>query len=224
MNKFINTVLFVFAFLTFLFVVIVGRDMPISFLRTTGQYMPYKNVIFIVIATIFLVIGGRRSAQRWMGIHLVKHTEKYQWNVPVGKRRTNRSIFYLFMEAFSHWILAGLYLFFTKDALPVTFALFVLGLDHLFFAYFGGKRNAFRVGITKSALVIADREVKILYFTGLRQVSVQQNTIYFEYIQDLVIDFPENVIPEDKHEEFKEELKKVINLKKVYLPESFKNY
>lgn len=224
MNRFINSVLLFIAILTLGFVVIVGKDLPIDFLRTTGQYLPYKNAAFIAIAGVFILIGGRRSMQRWMGTALIRKTERYQWNVPIGKERQSRTIFYLVLEGSFHLAIAGVFLSLTMDSLPVAIALALLAFDHFLYAWLGHSKKIFRIGITKAALVLIDRDVRILYFSGLRKISMQQRILFFEYIKDLEMDISSDAVPEDKRAEFREVLKQQIDLDRVYLDESFKNF
>lgn len=225
MNKFVNTLLFFLSFIALIIVVIVGRDLPLDFLHTTGENMPYKEYIFLGLATLILLLGGRRSAQRWMGVALIRKTKKYEWNVEMDKGRTSRTIFYLVMEASYHIIMAYIYYFIASmDAIAVIAVMLILAFDHLIFALLGKFAGIYRIGITKAAVVTVDREVKVLYYSGLRKISIHQDSIYFNYIEDLVLDFPANTIPETKRQEFSDVLKKQIDLKKVYLDESFKNF
>ncbi len=224
MNKFVNSVLLFLAFFTFILAVIVGRDIPIAFLKTTGYYLPYKEVYFFVVAALILTIGGRRSVQRWMGVAMIRQVKRYQWNEPIGKGRKNRTLFYLILEGFFHIIIAFLLLFFTKSAFPVFIVLILLGIDHFLYAALGVVQNIFRIGITKTALVTVDRDVKVLYFSGLRKISVFQKDIFFEYIKELVLEVPSDVVDPEKKEEFKTVLEKQIDLNRVYLDESFKKY
>lgn len=222
MNRFVNSVMLFIAFVTFILAVFVGRDLPIGFMRLTGQFLPYKEVYFIVLAALMLVIGGRRSVRRWTGILMVRKKERYQLNFPVGKGRRSRALFYLIVEGFVHFIMALMIMFFTKYAFPVFLVLVFLGIDHFMYAIIGRFTNAFRVGITKAAVVTVDRDVRVVYFSALRRVSVFQHEIYFEYIHDFVLDIPANAIDDEHKEAFKETLVKQLNPKKVFVEESFK--
>jgi hypothetical protein len=51
-------------------------------------------------------------------------------------------------------------------------------------------KNNFRVGITSKAVLVSDREIILIYLAGLRKVSISQQTVYFDYIQDLQLSFP----------------------------------
>lgn len=224
MNKFVNTILFFLSFVSLILVVVVGQDIPIDAFHITGYDLPYKEYVFLGIATLFLLIGGRRSAQRWMGVAMIRKIDKFQWNEEVNKKRKKRVIFYLILESLFHTIMGVIFFVVSKDSLSIFIALLVLSADHLLFAILGKFSNIYRVGITKTAVVAVDREVRVLYFSGLRKVSVHQGDIYFNYIKDLVLEFPSDMIADNQRESFRESLKQQIDLDKVYLDESFKNF
>lgn len=224
MNKFVNSVLFFHTFVCLIVVVVIGGDLPITFLRTTGSDVPYQQLIFTVLATIYLLIGGRRAAQQWMGIALIRKKEKYKWNVPSGQGRRNRAFFYLIMESVLFFAFGTAFYILTSSAFILSCALWVLSFNQMLYAVVGRQKNVFRMGITPSALVIVDRDVKVFYYSGLRKLSVHQDSIYFDYIKELVMDFPTNVIPEGKINEFKEILLSQVDLSKVYIDETFKDF
>ena len=80
----------------------------------------------------------------------------------------------------------------------------------------GKQRDAFRVGLSSKALIVADRDVTLLYFTGLRKVSIHQQTIYFDYIKDLQLSFPLDCIQPEMKDEFFAQLKDQVNTDKVF--------
>lgn len=224
MNKFVNTIIVFLFILVFLLSVVVGRDIQIGYTRMSGQTIPYKEYYFIGFAALFLLIGARRTVQRWTGIAMIRNAEKYQWNIPVGKERKSRANFYLILEGFFHAVMAIMVMSLTKYAIPIFLVLMFLSIDHFVYAIVGKSKNIFRIGITKSALVLVDRDVRVLYFSGLRKVSVFQDTIFFEYIKDLVLEFPADVVDEDKRDEFREVLLKQLNLNRVYIDETFRTF
>lgn len=196
--------------------------MPINFLRVTGQELPYKQTVFICVAALYLFIGGRRSLQRWMGISLVRNVKKYQWNIPIGNERKSRVLFYLYLECFVHVAMGIVFYSLATDALPVVIALFALGIDHLLYALAGKVFNLFRIGITKSALVIVDRDIRVIYFSGLRKISTQQHLLFFHYLNDMEMNVSYDAIPKEEMNKFKEVLVDQINEERVYLDATFK--
>ena len=72
------------------------------------------------------------------------------------------------------------------------------------------------MALSSKALIVADREVVLLYFKGLRKVTIHQQTVYFDYIKDLQLSFPTNCIEPKDQEAFFELLKAQFNPDKVY--------
>lgn len=196
MNSFINLLLLVLSFPTLLFSVFVGFDLPIDFLNTTGKRLPYSNEVYLVLGLILLIIGLRRSVRRWMGVAMVKQVGKFVWNAPISKERRTRVFVYNSIEgvvflslAFAHWFL-------TPSALFVLLVYLILALDSFIFIVVNPSN--FRVGLSSKAILVADREVLLIYLNGLRKVSVSQQTIYFDYTENLQLSFPLDCIEEQQ--------------------------
>ena len=223
MNKFINILLLLIAFPTMVLSIFVGFDLPIEFLKTSGQQLPYRFEAFLVLGIIFFVVIIRRSVQRWTGIKMVAQKAKYKWNVAMGKERKKYVYLYQYLEAFTMLIVGVAFYILSKDAIVPALALVFGFLDNVLFAILGQSKNIYRVGLTTKAVVVADRDVKVLYLSGLRQVSVHQQSIYFDYIKDLQLHFPLNCIPEADQSNFVQELKAIVNEDKVFFSESVRN-
>ena len=56
----------------------------------------------------------------------------------------------------------------------------------------------------------------MLYFNGLRKVSQQQQSIYFDYIKGLQMDFPTDCIQEEHRSEFYKILEAQIDPERVF--------
>jgi hypothetical protein len=108
----------------------------------------------------------------------------------------------------------------TTEAWPVAVVYGIMALDQ--FLFLAIAQSWFRVGITHKAIVVADREVRLLFFSGLRRVETHQQTLYFEYIEDLQLFFPVNCIPEGKYGEFRTALEERVNRDRVFFSEGFK--
>ncbi|MNE92148.1 hypothetical protein D3C80_1898440 [compost metagenome] len=108
----------------------------------------------------------------------------------------------------------------TKESWPIAAVYGLMVLDQLVFLAIA--QSWFRVGITHKAVVVADREVRVLYFSGLRRVETHQQTLYFEYIEDLQLFFPINCIPEGKYDEFRTAMEERVNRDRVFFSEGFK--
>ncbi len=220
MNRSINILLLVVSFPAMALSIFVGFDLPIEFLHTTASQLPYKAEIFYVIAGLLLLLIARRSVQRWVGVGMTRKPERFIWCAPIGAERQKQVRMYLILEAavalafvFGCWQL-------TIESWPLMVVYGLMCLDQLLFLAIASKW--FRIGITQKALVVADRELRVLYFQGLRRVELHQQTIYFEYIEDLQLHFPTNCVPEGKFAEFRDTLESRVNRDKVFFSEKFK--
>ena len=200
MNSFINLLLLVMSLPTLLFSVFVGFDLPIDFLNTTGARLPYGNEVYLVLGLVILIIGLRRTIRRWMGVSMVKQVGKFVWNAPISKTRRTRVFVYNSIEgvvflslAFAHWFL-------TPNALFVLLVYLILALDSFLFVLIN--QSNFRVGLSSKAILVADREVLLIYLNGLRKVSVSQQTVYFDYSENLQLSFPLDCIEEQQKANF----------------------
>ena len=213
MNRFINAVLLFFTLITAFIAIYVGFDLPVSFLRTTGAYIPYVDYVFLGLGLLLFIIVLRRSVRRWMALRIVSRSEKFKWSQPVSSPRKARVITYNIIEIFVYgFAAAGLY-FLTDRTWMAVVALSFAVLDNLILTLLV---KFYRVGLSSKALIVADREVVLLYFKGLRRVSIHQQTVYFEYIKGLQLDFPLNCIEQSSKEDFFDLLKSQMDPEKVY--------
>ena len=222
MNKSINILLFLLFIPTAIYSILVGFDLPISFLKTSGENLPYIQETYYVIAGLFFIIGARRSLRRWYGLRLVANTKKYLWNQPMDKLRKVRVRMYLNLEGVFHFVFAIILYGVTPYFWPVAVVLIILAMDHFIFALVGRVKKLYRIGITKNAIVFADREVTIFYFSGLRKVSVQNDSLYFDYIKDLQITASLDGVSLKDRKSFRETVESVVNRDVVFFSEGFK--
>lgn len=213
MNSFINLLLLVISLPTLLLSVFVGFDLPIDFFHTTGKRLPFTQEVYLVLGLLMLIIGLRRSVRRWMGVSMVKQQQKFVWNQTISSDRKRRVFVYNCLEALVFLSLVVAHLFLTQKASFVAFSYGVLALDSLLFLVVN--KNAFRVGLSSKAILVADREVILIYLNGLRKVSVSQQTIYFDYIEDLQLSFPLDCIEQTHKDAFFSSLEAQIDRNKV---------
>lgn len=213
MNSFINLILLAISFPTLLLSVFVGFDLPIDFLHTTGKRLPYRTEVYLVLGLLILIIGLRRSIRRWMGVSMVKQQNKFVWNQPISNERKRRVIVYNSLETlvFLSLMLAHLYL--SEVALFVAISYSILAFDAFIFPVLNYKQ--FRVGLSSKAILVADREILLIYLNGLRKVSVSQQTIYFDYIENLQLSFPLDCIEPNQQTSFFDALEGQIDRDKV---------
>lgn len=223
MNKFINILLLLISFPTLLFTIFVGFDLPVEFLKTTGKFIPFLKETFYTIGAIYFILIARRSMRRWMGIKMVKTESKFKWITPVGIERRNRVFLYQILEAFIMLFVSVALTVISEHALPISIALAFGVIDSIIFM-FVGYGNKYKIGLTNKAILLADREVKVLYFNGLREISLHHGMIFFDYKDDLHLHFPANCIANDQKESFKQIVGEMINKDKVFVNESFRNF
>jgi hypothetical protein len=220
MNRAINILLLVLSFPTMAFAIFVGFDLPIEFLHTTAGQLPYRDGIFIGFALVSLLLILRRSASRWMGVGMTRKPERFVWCTDIGSERKKQVRMYLIIEAVIALCFAYAIYTITPESWVVAVVYGLLCLDQLVFLFVA--MPWFRIGVTQKAVVVADRELRVLYFSGLRRVESHQQTIYFEYIEDLQLFFPTNCIPEGKYDEFRGALESRVNRDRVFFSEKFK--
>ncbi len=216
MNRFINALLLFIYFPTLLITIFVGFDLPIQILRVPGSELPYKEYIFMGLGILILMVNIRRSIRRWMGMRIVGKVKRFKWNFAVSPERKSRVFTYLVLEGMILAIAGSALYIISNDAWLPALALVLPAIDNLAFLIIGKQRDAFRVGLSSKALIVADRDVTLLYFTGLRKVSIHQQTIYFDYIKDLQLSFPLDCIQPEMKDEFFAQLKDQVNTDKVF--------
>lgn len=224
MNKSVNILLILLLIPVFGLSIFVGFDLPIEFLKTSGKNLPYQHVIFITFGILIFLLGVRRSMQRWVGIKMVNNLEKYQWNEEIDRKRKNQINMYLIIEGVMHLLVAFALVLLSEKVLVIATVFFALGLDHLLFCVFGNIKKVWRVGVTNKAIVVAERDFKVIYFSGLRRVTVHQQTLFFDYIKELQLAISIDSISPENRESFRNILEEKLNRDKVHFSESFKEF
>jgi hypothetical protein len=152
-----------------------------------------------------------------MGMRLVLKTNRFIWNEEVGVERLKRIWVYTGMEAGVYLAVAiALYQLSSFAWLPsVAFSL--VFFDNLLFLFIGMLLKGFRIGITSKAVIMADRDVQLVYFSGLRKVTIHQDSIYFDYIKELQLHFPLDAIASTNRDVFFEYLESQLDRDKVFV-------
>lgn len=218
MNRSINILLLFFSFPAFLFTIFLAFDIHVA--NVNLAELSFQLYIFLGIAMLLLLLMIRRSSNRWVGVLMTRKPERFLWSTPISKERKKNVRLFLIMEAIVALFACIASITLTNHAWPLTVVYGLMVLDQLVFLAVA--QSWFRVGITHKAVVVADREVRVLYFSGLRRVEVHQQTLYFEYIEDLQLSFPLNCIPEDQIADFRQHLEGRVNRDRVFFSEKFK--
>jgi len=215
MNSFINVLLLVASAPTFLLAIFVGFDLPLEMLRIQAREIPYLSYIFLGLAAILFAISLRRTIRRWSGLYLVNQRKKYLFNEEIKKERKKRVIVYTVLESVIIAYLGYSYTALTQDAWAPSAVMYAFAAEGILFLAFGLLTRKFRIGVTSKAVLVADREVSVLYFSGLRQVSISQQSIYFEYIENLQLNFPLDCLDAENKSDFFDTLQQVVDKEKV---------
>ncbi len=202
--------------------IFVGFDLPIEMFKISGNNLPYKDYIFLGMGMLILIVIIRRSIRRWMGMRIVNQVKKFKWNAEVSKERKSRIRVYLLLEALVMTFIGIALYEVCETALPPGIAFLIGALDNIIFAI-AGRNGRYRVGISSKAVIVADREVILLYFTGLRKISAHQQTTYFDYIKGLQLSFPTDCVPEKDREEFLHVLEAQIDPNRVFFSKTMGN-
>ena len=223
MNKGINIVLIFILFPFFVISIIAGFDLN-AFGIFEGVETPYLTEIYLFISGLVALILGYRAVNRWFGLRIFKHKEKFIWMGSISPERISRVRLYLVLE---NLYLLFLGIFFIQIS-PFSFILgwiCVAGFfEAVLFILLKSNSKSMKSGLTKQALIVGDRDVKIFYFSGLRKVSVLQDTVYMEYKDDLTLSFATTSIEEKDRADFKMHFLSLVNKDKVFVSEKFKDF
>jgi hypothetical protein len=215
MNSFINVILLVVSLPTFLLTIFVGYDLPIESLRMQATEIPYLPYIFLGLAAVLFVLSLRRTLRRWSGLYLVNQLSKYVFNAEIKIERKKRVVVYTVLESVILAYLGYAYTAITPLAIAPSIVMYVFSVEGMIFLSYGLLAKKFRVGITSKAVLVADREVSVLYFSGLRQISISQQTVYFEYIGNLQMNFPVDCLDGQNKSDFFETLRGQVDENRV---------
>lgn len=215
MNSFINVILLVVSLPTFLLTIFVGYDLPIESLRMQATEIPYLPYIFLGLAAVLFVLSLRRTFRRWSGLYLVNQRSKYVFNAEIKIERKKRVVVYTVLESVILAYLGYAYTAITPLAIAPSIVMYVFSVEGMIFLSYGLLAKKFRVGITSKAVLVADREVSVLYFSGLRQISISQQTVYFEYIGNLQMNFPVDCLDGQNKSDFFETLRGQVDENRV---------
>lgn len=219
MNRFINAVLLFVLFPTMLITILVGFDISIDMfkIRTTGAQLPYRFEILLGLGLFILIVNVRRSVRRWMGMRLVNQIGKFKWNQPMSDERVKRVRTYNFLEGFVMFFIAITLYVVSPEAWMPAIGFTFCTVDNIIFTIVGVQGKRFRAGITSKAVITADRDVNLVYFSGLRKVTIHQQSMFFDYIKSLQLSFPIDCVKEEERDAFFEVLESQLDRDKVFI-------
>jgi hypothetical protein len=204
--------------ITFPVAIAVGKNLDFNLfgIAIQGEEFPYQDIIFISSAALIFLLGALRSSKKWIGMNVVKQVNRFKFSTPISEGRKSRVLLYNVLEILFFLSFAAGLFYFSMSTKYIVLVFVLLSLDSIINTILGINARRYRVGITKNAVVMADRETKAIYFTGLKRISRHQQTLYFEYTNGLVLHFPTNLIPDDEWENFAITLREQVSDEKVY--------
>lgn len=222
MNKGINIVLIFILFKFFVASILVGFDLNV-FGFFEGVETPYLNEIYLVGSGLIALILGFRTVNRWFGLRIFKHKEKFTWMGSISAERISRVRLYLILENLYLFLLGIFFIKISPFSLILGWVCVAGFVEAVLFILLKTNPKSMKSGLTKQALIIGDRDVKIFYFTGLRKVTVLQDTVYMEYKDDLTLSFATSSIQKKDRADFKTHFLSLVNTDKVFVSEKFKD-
>ena len=218
MNKFYNIWTLIITILTIPFVYAVGWNIDFSFfgLNVPGEEFKYADLFFGIAAGIVFALGVLRASKKWAGINITRQKNRFLFYTTISNSRLKRVVLYNVLEMSFYLVFAFFFLVVMQTALYIGLVFVLLFLENLINTLFGVLKQTYSIGITSKAIIFVDRDVKAIYFKGLKKISKHQQTLYFEYINDLVLHIPTNIIPEEKETQFIETLQGIADPTKVY--------
>jgi len=222
MSKALNVILVFLLLPLFVIAIIAGFDLN-AFGLFEGVETPYLREVFLVAAGMTAIMLGLRAVQRWLGLRIFHHEDKFLWIGTISKERRSRVRLYLILEN-SYLLFLGIYFLLISDySEPLGWVCVAGFVEAIFFIVFRNNARHMKSGVTKQAVIVGDRDVRVYYFSGLRKVSVLQDTIYMEYKDDLTLSFPVSSIDPKDREEFKKHFLDGVNANRVFVSEKFKD-
>ncbi len=218
MNRFYNIWITFICIVSIPIALAIGLNEDFTILGYTieGEEFAYGELSFAICAGIILVLGGFKAVRKWMGLRLVAQSEKFSFISPISSARKKRVRLYNVLEILFLTLWGGLFLFLTSAAWPLAVVLLLFASEHMLNSIIGLAGNKYRIGITNKAILRVDREVDVVYFKGLQKISVQQQSIFFEYINGLVLHLPIDALPSEELANFDTQLRQKINPEHVY--------
>lgn len=218
MNRIYNTWIFIISLLTIPFAYLVGINQLYGAFgaNTTRIAMQYQDIVFGVAGVLVFLIGTFRSSRKWGGIRIVNKIKRFQFSSEISEERTKRVVVVNMLEMVAFFFIAVILVVFCIHAVYVSLIYIVFIADFIWNTFRGVVGKKYRVGMTKKAIVAVDREVIPIYFKGLKRITKERDMLYFEYVNDLVLDFQLTTVPNEKQEEFIQLLRKNVDDSKVF--------
>lgn len=228
MNKTVNVFSVVIMVVFALMSMTIILDLSISNIHLKA--MPFKFETLSALALLFFFVNLIRVRRRWQGVKDMKAFRSFKFSCDVSDKLMRRSVAFSSLEIL--FMLGALTLFLRLSELNfdlvivMVAVLVVLAMEGVVFLATLLKRgDAFRIGLNSKVVAYFGREMHLFFYTGLRRVEFYQNDlIAFQYKDDLVLFLPIYVIPESQRANFRDELIKQLESKKIYFDDALRNW
>lgn len=215
MNKFYNAWILIISIITLPIAFFTGMNQEFGAWDIDLSNYQHIDLVFGIAAGFIFLLGAVRSSRRWSAMRIVNKKEKFLWHKRISQPRRKRVMVLNAIEILYFLILGVGFTLFSIRASLISLVFFIFILDSMIYSLFGIGMQKFRIGMTKKAIVSVDREVIAIYFKGLSKITLKGQILYFEYVNDLVLDIPLEIL--EDQEEFLKTLKENIDTKKVFL-------
>ena len=221
MSKTVNLLLAMLIIPTAILALLVGFDLnALGFIQ--GLDTPYAAEFFLGMGIFSGIILFWRAFRRWSALFIFKNEKQFVWIGASTPTHINRVRFYLLLEALFSTFL-GLYFYWILDlTLFISIAFLAAALESLIFIALRCNSKYLKAGIIKNGLVIADRDLTFYYFSGLKSVSTQNDSIYLEYRNDLCLAFPIHPINQEDPAAFMNHFLSAVDKKRVFVSDKIR--
>jgi len=215
MNRITNAFILVLLFPLMILSIFISFDLPLGIFKSSGAQLPYGSEIILGFTILIAILFINRSVKRWMALHTVSKKNQFAFNTLLSAERKKRVIAYGWLESLVYCFIGMALAVLTLKALPPAILFIFFGIEGLVFVLLGSRR--FAIGLSSKAIIVADREVSVIYYTGLRKVSIGQQTLYFDYLQSLQLSFPMDAVPVEQRSTFLTYLERMVDPNKVLI-------
>ncbi len=204
MNRFFNSWIFFLSIIAFPFVIAVGWNENFQFFGFSipGEEFAYGYILFPTISGLLLLLGILKAYRKWMGIAIIRQKSKFVFHTLIDTERRKQVTLYNYLELVFLLLISSYYLYFIEVTPWIALALSFITVEHFLSNAIGLHMKSYGVGISNKAIVRVDREIDAIYFKGLKKITKQQDSLIFDYNNELTLFIPLTCVPPKKMDQF----------------------
>ena len=189
----------------------------------------YQQEMLWSLAGIVALLGILRAIRRWQGIKDMKSFKSFSLHIKSSKSSLQYAILHSALELmfmlFTIIIAAFILMPEPHNAYPILLVSLFLFIESSIFLLRRLKNDqVFGVGVNKDVIAYFNREMKLLYFTGLQRVTIHYGMIHFQYKGELSMFLPATAIADEDRVKFRDHLIETLSEKNVYIDEAFRQW